>query len=112
MTNSLFVTGSSGFIGRNFLNQLEHNKYDKIVCLTRNPSLLTQYISEIQNLEIVKSDLLDWKKYEDKLKKCNMVIHFAALTGKHKPEAYFRVNTKGTQLLIDNCKQSGIRNFL
>lgn len=112
MKRTLFVTGASGFIGRNFLKRLEFAKYEKIISLTRNPNVFIAEFSDIKNLNIVESDILDPDKYGDALKNCNVVVHFAAATGKQKPEHYFKVNAEGTQLLVDSCKQFGVRNFL
>jgi nucleoside-diphosphate-sugar epimerase len=112
MKRALFITGANGFIGKNLLGRLEFTKYERIICLTRSPNVLTADFSAIKNLDIVKSNILNPEKYGDALKNCDVVVHFAAATGKQNPEDYFKVNAEGTQLLVDSCKQFGVRNFL
>jgi len=110
--SSLFITGANGFIGKSFLQKVEGSKYNKIFCLIRNPHFFDTPKSNPVNLEIVEGDLLNAKTYQASLKQSDIVVHFAALTGKQKPHNYFEVNTEGTETLVEKCQRAGVRKFL
>ena len=108
--SSLFITGSTGFIGSNLLRRIDHKRYQKIYCLSRTG--LTQAGCLPENVELVQGSLGDTQSYARYLSSCDTVIHLAAATGKAAPDEYFNVNTRGTELLIDQSQQHGVRNFL
>src|SRR5215471_10099588 len=107
--SSLFITGSTGFIGTNLLRRIDHQRYQKIYCLARTqinqPGLP-------ENVVFVQGDLADPESYARYLSSCDTVIHLAAATGKAAPDQYFNVNAKGTELLIEQSRLRGVRNFL
>lgn len=105
---SLFITGASGFIGSNLLRQIDTQKYDKVYCLGRTQP--AGYLTN--NVQFVKGCICDTDSYARYLDSCDTVIHLAAATGKATPDEYFKINTKGTELLVAKCQQSGVRNFL
>lgn len=106
--SSLFITGFSGFIGSNLLRRIEPRRYEKMYGLGRTQP--TGHFPE--NFEFVKGCICDTRSYARQLASCDTVIHLAAATGKAMPDEYFRVNTRGTELLIEQSQQSGVRNFL
>ena len=50
--------------------------------------------------------------YASKLEECETVVHLAALTGKYTREEFFATNARDTATLIDQCKKTGVKNFL
>ena len=76
--NNILITGGAGFIGRNFINQLQ-NKYDQIFVID-NFSLGIRDQFDCKNITIIEFDLknefLDYEKFG----KCNIdeIWHFAA----------------------------------
>jgi len=63
-------------------------------------------------VEFVEGDLLQPDHCRRALKGCDTVLHLAAVTGKQKPEEYFRVNTEGTRVLLAAAKEAGAASFL
>ena len=112
MMNCLFITGISGFIGRHLLQELDIKRYDCVFCLGRDEQLLGELTRSHSNLHPLPGDLYAAKTYAPYLARCNTVLHLAAVTGKADPQMYFDINVKGTQFLLEQCKQAEIKNFL
>ncbi|MCP5105413.1 MAG: NAD(P)-dependent oxidoreductase [bacterium] len=112
MKPSLLITGAGGFLGTRLTAKLDYSKYRKIYCLKLNTEQVRLPHPAPENVTIMDGDLLDVSTYQDTLKEVDTVVHMAALTGKVKPEAYFKVNAYATMLLLDRCKEAGVKNFL
>jgi len=112
MPETLFVTGSSGFIGSKLLNRLKNHSYEPVYCLYRNPDHLEKRVGTNSHLKLVPGDLCDKESYTSYLTSSDTVIHLAAATGKAPREEYSQINANGTQVLIDECKKAGVKNFL
>jgi nucleoside-diphosphate-sugar epimerase len=113
MTNSLFITGSGGFIGRRFLERLESSKYETAYCLELDLHRLDWLPSGNGKFHPIQADLLDVQKYSAQLEECDTIVHFAAATGKKvSRQAYFNVNALGTKVLVDEAQRLGVRRIL
>jgi nucleoside-diphosphate-sugar epimerase len=109
---SLLITGAGGFLGKHLLAKLDPAKYQTLYCLTHKRENVRLPEPTPANIKVVEGDLLNASSYESCLEQVDTVIHLAALTGKADPEDYFKVNAYGTMLLLDRCKQAGVKNFL
>lgn len=118
----VIVTGGAGFIGSNFVyHMLEaHPDYD-IVCL----DLLT-YAGNLHTLadalknpkfKFVKADIADRKAVFDlfEAEKPDVVVNFAAESHVDRsikdPGIFLQTNIIGTSVLMDACRQYGIKRF-
>lgn len=93
----IFITGSSGFIGNELVKHLPTNheivKYD---------------LKEGQ-------DILDYDKLKQAMKKCDVVVHLAALRKPYEHKTfsdYFRVNCQGTFNVAQAAMKSKIKRFI
>jgi NADH dehydrogenase len=106
MGRSILITGASGFLGRSLLKQVV-GTVGRVVCLGRERP------PEVDGgVEFIEGDLLQPENCRRALKGCNAVLHLAAVTGKQRPEEYFRVNGEGTRVLLDAAKEAGAESFL
>jgi NADH dehydrogenase len=105
---SVFVTGASGFLGRNFLRKVDPKAYGRLVCLVRRPDVT---VSD-EGWEFVLGDLLETASYYRSLTGCDTVVHMAAATGKQPRDVYFRQNAEGTRILLEACQRAGVQNVL
>jgi UDP-glucose 4-epimerase len=100
----VLLTGSSGYIGRAVSEQL-HRKAD-IVGLDLKPGPCTHHIGNICDPSLISS----------LLERTDVVIHTASLHAPHvghRDDAEFRkVNVEGTENLLENALQSGIKRFV
>jgi nucleoside-diphosphate-sugar epimerase len=108
---SIFITGHSGFVGRHLLGSHGSTKYQNIYGLSRGKVAL-QNLSARKNVRSLSGSLRDSSLYAPYLASSDVVLHLAACTGKAAPDDYFAVNTQGTKLLVEQCRQLGVDNFL
>lgn len=108
MAQALFLTGADGYVGSRLLRALAAGGHEKIYCLTRR----REHAEAGRTVAFVRGDILDSGAYAGSLAGCETVVHLAAVTGKNRPEEYFRVNAEGTRILIQTAKKAGVRNFL
>src|SRR4051812_10586831 len=101
MPRQIFVTGASGFIGKNIVERLTATTDYHIKTLTRAES--TARASTDRPIEQVVGDLLKPETYRAALKGCDVVVHLAAATGRMTNNDYQRVNVEGTSALLDAC---------
>ena len=118
----ILVTGGAGFIGSNFIYYLL-SKYpeDKIVCLdtlTYAGNLRTlEKAMRNENFKFEKGDISDrdavFSMFERE--KFDVAVNFAAESHVDRsvvnPEIFLRTNILGTQVLMDACRQYGIKRF-
>ncbi len=117
----LLVTGGAGFIGSNFIYYIQRNYDDNILCM----DTLT-YAGNLETLEeaarsphysFVKCDIADrdavFKAFEEF--KPDIVVNFAAESHVDRsienPGIFLQTNVIGTQVLMDACRQYGIKRF-
>jgi nucleoside-diphosphate-sugar epimerase len=110
--NSLFVTGCSGFIGRHLLRKLDFNAYENVYGLSRTADESALNLSHRRNFQVIRGSLFDGDRYARYLGSSYAVIHLAAVTGKARPEEYFKVNAEGTEYFIGQCARAGVQNVL
>lgn len=79
MKKTLFVTGASGFIGGNFIERIESDKFDTIFCLSRKGNGTDKSLSESANIKFIKGDIFDTHRYSQYLENVDTVIHFRAI---------------------------------
>ena len=118
----IIVTGGAGFIGGNFVH-LMVDKYpeDSIICLdklTYAGNLETlEPIMKKENFKFVKGDITDrefiYQLFKDE--KPDVVVNFAAESHVDRsitdPGIFLSTNIMGTGVLLDACKEFGIKRY-
>lgn len=107
MPHGIFVTGGTGFVGRHLLNALR-DAGTPVFALTRAGTPLPQETG----ITVVTGDLLEPETYRNALRACDVVIHLAAATGRASAEEHLRVNARGTEILIEECRQANVQKLL
>lgn len=120
---NVLVTGGAGFIGSNFVHYVADQRPNwKITVLD-----VLSYAGNFENIatlveegriEFVKGDIAD-ANLVDKLfndKKFGQVYHFAAEShvdrSIHSAAAFVETNVKGTQVLLDASRATGVDRFI
>ena len=119
---TIIVTGGAGFIGSNFIYHMlkEHPAY-RIICLDKltyagNLSTLEPAMDN-PNFLFVKGDICDRKAVYELFReqKPDMVVNFAAESHVDRsienPDVFLETNIKGTAVLMDACRQYGIKRY-
>lgn len=109
---TLFITGATGFIGSRLVQRLNPSNYKNIFCLSRTVFNDASYLRKHDNVKFLYGSLFDHESFINYLSESDIVIHLAAITGKATPEAYFNINAKGTEFLLEQCIKSGVKKFL
>ena len=118
----ILVTGGAGFIGSNFMHyETEKYKEDNFVCL--DALTYAGNYNNIKDLEgkenykFVKGDITDRKFIFDlfEKEKFDIVINFAAEShvdnSIKNPEIFLTTNIIGTSVLMDACREFGIKRY-
>ena len=92
------VTGATGFIGSHLCEELIKRGYS-VTCLVRETSNL-KWI-ETLDLKLVRGDCTDRESLLNALHYFDYVFHLAGLTKSCSDDAFFSINTKGTENLIE-----------
>jgi nucleoside-diphosphate-sugar epimerase len=110
MSQSILITGATGFIGSHLIPKLEQKNYQITIALRQpfNSNHKTIVVGEIDNDT----------SWANALKNIDVVIHMAARAhileeSVANPEAQFdRVNTEGTINLGKQCLEAGVKHFI
>jgi nucleoside-diphosphate-sugar epimerase len=93
----IFITGSSGYIGRELITHLD-GKY------------------EIVKYDLVHGqDILDFNKLKEAMRGCEIVIHMAAIRGPDESQSfsdYFKINCQGTLNVINAAVENGVKKII
>ena len=119
---TIIVTGGAGFIGSNFVfHMLQAHPDYRIICLDKltyagNLSTLEPVLQQ-ENFRFVKADICD-RQAVDKLfqeEKPDIVVNFAAESHVDRsienPGIFLETNIMGTAVLMDACRQYGIKRY-
>jgi nucleoside-diphosphate-sugar epimerase len=120
MHTKILVTGGFGVLGRLFYAQL-HKDYD-IYLLDRARDQSERIIIDnaqnhwslpnIPDDHYFECDILDHEKLRECLKGIDIVVHLAALLENQNPKRIELVNVRGTENVLNACKENGIRKIL
>ncbi|MBI1321492.1 MAG: NAD-dependent epimerase/dehydratase family protein [Candidatus Hydrogenedens sp.] len=102
-----FVTGGSGFVGRNLIAELKRQGV-AVAALARSDSA-AQAVRDAGADEAVRAGLGDTALMAAGMRGCDVVFHAAAYVNLWGPAKDFHeVNVQGTQNVIDAAKQAGV----
>lgn len=108
----IFLTGGSGFLGRELVPALRRDGHSCICLQHSTPIPLSDSGTVAGALEVVSGSLSDISSFERALATADVVLHLAAATGKADPESHAAVNASGTENLVRESKRLGIDRFL
>ena len=107
VTGRIFITGSTGFVGRNLRAQLSGRPMRLLV---RDASKHAGLKSA--NVEIVEGDVQDRASLAGKMTGCDAVIHLVAIIDE-SADATFDLNIRqGTENVVAEAKAAGIKRFI
>ena len=119
---TIIVTGGAGFIGSNFISyMLTKYKNDRIICLDKltyagNMATMKPFWDN-PNFRFVKGDICDrtavYELFQEEHP--DIVVNFAAESHVDRsiehPDVFLQTNILGTAVLMDACRQYGIKRY-
>lgn len=105
MTQTIFLTGGSGFVGSALRRRLAEGPL-------RVTGLARKMAGGMTPPDYVIGDLLDPETYREKLAGADVAVHLAALTGKASKAQYWQANAEGTRALLEACRQAGVKRIV
>lgn len=107
----IFVTGGTGFLGRNLLPLLTEQQH-RVRVLSRNPTA-HPWLQGLPNVDIVKGSLEDTALLQEALAGCNAVIHAGGLFRMWGSESdFYQTNVDGTRNLVHAALLHDITRFV
>jgi len=100
----IFVTGASGFIGRELVKKLYNEREDVTVLLKKQDQSL--------RVNKVIGDLSDKKLLERMLKGADVVVHLAALVNSADRKKMYESNVIGTKNLLETARKNKVKRFI
>lgn len=105
-----FVTGGSGFVGRNLIRRL-HADGHQVRALVRS-DVAAQTVAEL-GAQAVRGDLHDITAMQDGMQGCEWVFHSAAKVEEWgDPADFHRINVIGTENLLAAARAAGVQRFV
>lgn len=114
----IFLTGSTGFVGKRILRDLLENNY-QVRCLTRKGS--EHKISHDKNpvlvetrIEIVHGDTTDAASLDGKLEGCDVVINLVGIIREFRGRGitFEKLHYEGTANLVSAARSQKVRRFI
>jgi nucleoside-diphosphate-sugar epimerase len=102
----IFVTGGSGYVGRNLIDALVA-RGDRVRALARSADAATAVAA--RGADAVSGDILDETAMVEEMRGCDAVVHCAALlSGPRDESLYFRANVGGTDAVLRAAERAGV----
>jgi nucleoside-diphosphate-sugar epimerase len=102
----VFVTGGSGYIGRNLIDALVA-RGDHVRALARSAEAAAAVSA--RGADVVSGEILDESPLVEGMRGCDVVVHSAALLGGPRDETlYFRTNVGGTDAVLRAAERAGV----
>lgn len=116
----ILVTGGAGFIGSNFILYMMA-KYPDIQIVNLDKLTYAGNLDNLKSVEndprykFVQGDICSTKDVKLAMEGVNKVVHFAAESHVDRsisdPAVFIKTNVLGTQVLLDQAKESGVERF-
>jgi dihydroflavonol-4-reductase len=111
VSDSVFVTGGTGFLGRHLVPMLSRAGYHVRV-LTRKPEA-SSWLLRCQGVEVVHGDVLDPEPLKQGIRDSRFVVHAGGLFRFWGDEADFdRTNVGGAENMLQAARQAGVERFI
>lgn len=106
--SAIFLTGASGFVGREVLRALPGAGFTDVRCLTRRADTLR----DSPGIRTVAGDLTEPASYAAALPAQGTVVHLAGAVGKRRPAEFQQHNVEGTRRLLRAAADAHVGHFV
>jgi nucleoside-diphosphate-sugar epimerase len=109
--NICFITGGTGFIGKNLIYYLTHTGF-QVRAIVRSPAKAEDI--RAAGVTILQGDILDKESLELAMQGCSLVFHLAALTKpfSRNPDEFYRINVTGTRNVLEIALKNKVKKVV
>lgn len=107
---TVLVTGATGFLGSHVAEQLS-NAGRSVRALVRASSN-TKFLSSLPNVTLAYGSVENRASVFEAMQGVTSVVHVAGLVKAKDGEEFRRVNTGGTQIMLDAALEHGVKRFV
>ena len=105
----IFLTGATGFVGRNMLRRLLDDGHT-VRALVRDPEKAGG--PALRGVELVAGDVVTAAGLDQGLRGCDAVIHLVGIIVERGANTFEQVHYQGTRNVVEAAKRAGIRRFV
>lgn len=105
----VFLTGTTGFVGRHMLRRLLEEGHS-VRALVRDPAKARGLAQN--GVELVAGDVVGGAGLEQGIQGCDAVIHLVGIIVEKGPNTFERVHHLGTRNVVEAAKRAGVRRFV
>ncbi len=111
-----FVTGSTGLLGNNLVRLLIEQGHS-VKALVRSQEKASKLFSNLDDVTLVKGDMLDIDSFAKELAGCDVLFHTAAYFREYyQPGNHWQmledINVKSTMKLLTEAEKQGIKKLI
>jgi uncharacterized protein YbjT (DUF2867 family) len=105
----VFLTGATGFVGRNMLHCLLAEGHT-VRALVREPQKATDLAQN--GVELIAGDVVEGARLDQGMQRCDAVVHLVGIIVEKGRNTFERVHHLGTQNVVEAARRAGIRRFV
>lgn len=105
----VFLTGATGFVGKNMLGRLLAEGHG-VRALVREPQKASP--AEQGKAELVAGDVVEGTGLDQGMQGCDAVIHLVGIIVEKGTNTFERVHHLGTRNVVEAAKRTGIKRFV
>jgi len=105
----IFLTGATGFVGRNMLKRLLSEGHT-VRALVRDPQKAGRLVQA--GVELVVGDVVEGTGLEEGPPGCDAAIHLVGIIAEKGKNTFEAVHHLGTRNVVEAAKRAGIRRFV
>lgn len=105
----VFLTGATGFVGKNMLQRLVAEGH-AVRALVRDPQRAG--LAQNAKVELVAGDVVEGTGLDQRMQGCDAVIHLVGIIVEKGNNTFERVHHLGTRNVVEAAKRAGIKRFV
>lgn len=105
----VFLTGGTGFVGRNMLKRLLGEGHT-VRALVRDPQKSSQLAQD--KVTLIAGDVVEGTGLEEGLRGCDAAIHLVGIIAEKGKNTFEAVHHAGTRNVVEAAKRAGIKRFI
>jgi uncharacterized protein YbjT (DUF2867 family) len=114
----VFLTGATGFVGKNMLERLLAEGHAVRAAVRGLPGQNArvvghfQYLGKKDDFQYVHSDVVEGTRLDEGMQGCDAVIHLVGIIIEKGTNTFERVHHLGTRNVVEAAKRTGIKRFV